>query len=459
MVVHTITPYRNPDTGLYSKITKTTFKTPRKIQKLGTSRYHSPTNDDGKSEFGWSGIGNITTSSEFSLKDFPEPKYNPPEPPLYTKKNMEPDSKTGMPGWSPVSKQEEKDLAWYKAVFTTLPSGGLTFAAKMALQLARGDVTPVRKSPGPLFDNVIKTSIVKGIRLSIQKGVKIATDGDSGYDPKTGQGGIRLDVLNTIPLSPVTASLGRYGFERTGKGLRIFDTYNISGGATNVGGAAIANLPARALTLINKSKPGVLDKDGKSVQELADYITGIGARRGAELGFDMVDADPPHNKLIPIGPGEEEYNKGNYKNDPYAPKLATPKGFGIDINYTIPWNQIPDDLKNLLGATPTTPATPKSKGRLDAYGGVSKLHDKKKKKVSESKVFDKIKKDFSYKGKPSPDGFPDTPPPKLKNGWHPEYGNKDSSYNRLDPISAKSMPKTGNKKIDAKVEKAKKKTK
>ena len=112
----------------------------------------------------------------------------------------------------------------------------------------------------------------------------------------------------------------------------------------------------------------------------------------------------------------------------------------------------------------TTPSTPekvekKKEGRLDAYGGVDKLYDKKKKKVTESRVSDKIKKDFSYKGQPSPDGFPDTPPPKLKNGWHPEYGNKDSSYNRLDPISAKSMPKTGNKKIDAKVEKAKKKTK
>ena len=97
--------------------------------------------------------------------------------------------------------------------------------------------------------------------------------------------------------------------------------------------------------------------------------------------------------------------------------------------------------------------------RLDAYGGVSKLHDKKKKKVSESKVFDKIKKDFSYKGKPSPNGFPDTPPPKLKNGWHPEYGKVDNRYNRLDPISAKSMPKTGEASIDKKVEKAKKKKK
>ena len=36
---------------------------------------------------------------------------------------------------------------------------------------------------------------------------------------------------------------------------------------------------------------------------------------------------------------------------------------------------------------------------------------------------------------------------------------KDNMYNRLDPISAKSMPKTGDPTIDKKVEKAKKKNK
>lgn len=59
--------------------------------------------------------------------------------------------------------------------------------------------------------------------------------------------------------------------------------------------------------------------------------------------------------------------------------------------------------------------------------------------------------DFDYPGKPSPNGFPDNPPPKMINGYHPEYGKRVSMYNRLDPISAKSMPKTGDKEIDAKV--------
>jgi len=58
--------------------------------------------------------------------------------------------------------------------------------------------------------------------------------------------------------------------------------------------------------------------------------------------------------------------------------------------------------------------------------------------------------------------FPKDPPPEMINGRHPDLvdGEKVSNrYNRLDPISAKAMPKTGNPKIDSKVLKALKKRK
>ena len=64
---------------------------------------------------------------------------------------------------------------------------------------------------------------------------------------------------------------------------------------------------------------------------------------------------------------------------------------------------------------------------------------------------------FRYPGKPSPDGFPDNPPPKQVNGWHPEYGKRANRFDKLDPISAKAMPKQGDPEIDAKVVAAKKK--
>lgn len=64
-----------------------------------------------------------------------------------------------------------------------------------------------------------------------------------------------------------------------------------------------------------------------------------------------------------------------------------------------------------------------------------------------------------YPGQPSPNGFPDNPPPEMVNGFHPDYGKMDKMYNTLDKTSAMSMPPTGNPEIDKKVEKAKKQPK
>ena len=79
-------------------------------------------------------------------------------------------------------------------------------------------------------------------------------------------------------------------------------------------------------------------------------------------------------------------------------------------------------------------------------------------------TFDRIKKmrkKFDYEGKPSPDGFPDNDPPELdpKTGMHPRYGKNSSRYKKLDPVSARSMPKTGDPETDVEVAKAAKKPK
>tara|TARA_R100001594_G_scaffold3512_1_gene13104 strand:- start:129 stop:2924 length:2796 start_codon:yes stop_codon:yes gene_type:complete len=55
--------------------------------------------------------------------------------------------------------------------------------------------------------------------------------------------------------------------------------------------------------------------------------------------------------------------------------------------------------------------------------------------------------------------YPKDPPPDMVDGkWHPDLvdsSRKAERFNKLDPASAKAMPKTGDPKIDAKVEKAK----
>ena len=55
--------------------------------------------------------------------------------------------------------------------------------------------------------------------------------------------------------------------------------------------------------------------------------------------------------------------------------------------------------------------------------------------------------------------YPDEAPPETVNGWHPEYGKVANRFNKLDPISARAMPATGDPEIDAKVKAAAKKPK
>jgi len=84
--------------------------------------------------------------------------------------------------------------------------------------------------------------------------------------------------------------------------------------------------------------------------------------------------------------------------------------------------------------------------------------------LSEKKTFKDLTKKIPgyYDGKPSPLGFPEEEPPKMVNGFHPDLvdGKKMvNRFNRLDPISARAMPPTGNPHIDKKVRAAAKKPK
>ena len=82
--------------------------------------------------------------------------------------------------------------------------------------------------------------------------------------------------------------------------------------------------------------------------------------------------------------------------------------------------------------------------------------------LSEKKRLKSVKDIGNYPGKPSPLGFPEEEPPKMVNGYHPNLvdGKEVSQrFNRLDPISARAMPLTGNPHIDKKVRASAKKPK
>ena len=98
--------------------------------------------------------------------------------------------------------------------------------------------------------------------------------------------------------------------------------------------------------------------------------------------------------------------------------------------------------------------------RTASYKPQGQVILEKRKIKSPEEVLNKIP--GYYDGKPAPLGFPETPPPKMVNGYHPDLvdGKKTADrFNRLDPESAKAMPLTGNPEIDKKVERAKKQPK
>ena len=99
----------------------------------------------------------------------------------------------------------------------------------------------------------------------------------------------------------------------------------------------------------------------------------------------------------------------------------------------------------------------KKKKRKTRYSSGVQSENKVTESVSMKKKL-KTAKEFFKQADIKPT-FPENPPPERVNGWHPEYGKQAGRYKKLDPVSAKSMPKTGDTEIDAEVEKAKKKSK
>ena len=78
-----------------------------------------------------------------------------------------------------------------------------------------------------------------------------------------------------------------------------------------------------------------------------------------------------------------------------------------------------------------------------------------KKDPTFNRIKNRIKQVTDYPDKPSKKGYPDTPPQVTAQ----PYKDRSSYYNRLDPISAKSMPLQDDPNIDKKVKAARKKPK
>ena len=124
---------------------------------------------------------------------------------------------------------------------------------------------------------------------------------------------------------------------------------------------------------------------------------------------------------------------GKTKNNPFLPQGT----------------YVPKAQKNGKSSTMVAHFVPRGKN-------LSEVMLVKKTKLQRPKQFFKEPNQFFNVNDIKPE-FPENPPPKLdpNTGMHPEYGKKAKRYGKLDPISANSMPPTGDPEIDAVVYKQK----
>ena len=199
----------------------------------------------------------------------------------------------------------------------------------------------------------------------------------------------------------------------------------------------------------SKEKKKLLEKQLKAAREYLKKMFGEGMPNGTIEIADYV----LQQSFAEIAQGPKGFDRkpGTYNNNLIIPidspgsKWRPGEGF-----------EIKDPLKNIPFQGPGL--SRKTKKPLVAH------HKPEGKVIKEKKSFKDITKKIPgyYDDKPSPLGFPLEEPPKMVNGYHPDLvdGKKVANrFNRLDPQSAKAMPKTGNPHIDKKVRAAAKKPK
>ena len=168
--------------------------------------------------------------------------------------------------------------------------------------------------------------------------------------------------------------------------------------------------------------------------------------------------EKPASPNLPFtGPG---YSKGT--GDTQVARIYPPDADPGDIQWPRKKNQkVPPGPGARPSGKPIGPELPRARKKQKTMVAHHEPHGEV---IKEKKSFKDITKKIPgyYDGKPSPLGFPVEEPPKTVNGYHPDLvdGKKVANrFNRLDPISARAMPKTGNPHIDKKVRAAAKKPK
>jgi len=214
------------------------------------------------------------------VKDVPEqPTFdvniNDPNNPEYNKR------------FAPITPDDEafiKNLGILPKGVNSVMSG-YGFAGDAALRYAKGDYTPITKSPGRSFDKKVLDLIQRSNTPGAVTDITYSGDIPSGI----------LGVSKSMGDLPVRLSLGQFNYKTTSNGIEVRDTFNFNKN-TNIGALGSLGL-------------GI----GPALQNTADRLVDIGNKRALSKGLNPDD-----------------------------------DSFGIPIKYTIPWSQIPAKLQNKL---------------------------------------------------------------------------------------------------------------
>ena len=261
-------------------------------------------------------------------------------------------------------------------------------------------------------------------------------------------------------------------FEKGGKTADAISNLLTIGLSLIAAKALIATIgPAAAVTITRAAK--VLDQFGKwwnkgkneripnedtadlktlwqdEMQQLTRSDAAFQAGKTGLDGWNPFKAFSP--KMVKTGPSPAVRQAGRIFRPGITPG-ATAGGEMQRESYNFLSEQVDTDDKFIKQMAKTLEKIQNKPAELEKMVEFMKAASKAKKK-QELKRGDANTVKALYPGQPSPNGFPDTPPPDMLNGYHPDFGKRSNRYRTLDPTSAQTMNrvKTGDPKTDAQV--------
>ena len=184
----------------------------------------------------------------------------------------------------------------------------LAWTQKLAIDYAKGNLTPRKVSPGRTYN----AGVLKAIEHNLDKGV--AKGGVSTYR--------HMNPLDMVQTATTRLSIGQFNYKVGANGIEVTDFFNFN-----------ANLNLGVFDII----PGLKD--------VAKKIADFGQRRAAQRGYKMVSTVTNQKT------GKKVKARISPKIDPetgYIQDPSSPDGYEIPIKFTIPWSQVSPQLRNKL---------------------------------------------------------------------------------------------------------------